>query len=490
MRALLLLFAFTFSLCSAHLAAIDVSVSFARFLTANAAYLELHTHLAGSTVSWEPVDGEDSLQQARIEFTIVLKQGDEVIVGDRFVLNSPGFSEPSDFVDLRRYAVEAGQEYQLEIYVADQLDPGNAKEFKTKVSIDNWPQTPAQSDIVLLAGVESSEDENNPFYRHGLSMEPLPHSFYGRGVNTLAYYNEIYRSDSIAGERLLILTKIEQLINGNAKPVMAINKVKPQDELIPIVQQLDISKLRSGQYLLAVEIRDAQNELICRREVPFYRANPLVDEMEREKLLATVNIAETFLGQMDFDSLHYAVRALVPLLPQNEISSVNDLARKKNEEGLRMYLYAFWTRENPTAPEAGYREFMQVADLVHRKFYSGFRLGFESDRGYIFIKYGAPSDITRVENDPSAPPYEVWSYNYVDLTKQQNRRFIFYNPDLSTGGFELLHSDVNGERYNPNWEVMLYQNAPNGEKPQDLNAGQSRMQDNMGRNARRIMSDF
>lgn len=472
------------------LVAIDVSVSFARFLSANAAYLELHTHLAGTTVGWEAVAGADSLQQARVEFTIVLRQGETVVVGDRFVLKSPAFAEPSDFVDLKRYAVEQGEEYELEIYVSDQLDPENTKEFKTKVKIDNWPNEPAQSDIILLAGVTSSTAEDGAFYRHGLDMEPLPHAFYGKGVNTLAYYNEIYRSDSIAGERLLILTKIEQLVKGGAKPVLAVNKVKQQDALIPHVQQLDISNLRSGQYLLAVEIRDAQNELICRREMPFYRSNPLVDRQEREELLATVNMAETFLGEMNFDSIHYAVRALVPLLPQSEVASVNDMARKKNEEGLRMYLYAFWTRESPYDPEAGYKDYMAVADFVNKKFYSGFRYGFESDRGYTFIKYGAPSDITRVENDPSAPPYEVWSYNYVDLTKQQNRRFIFYNPSLSAGGFELLHSDVTGERFNPQWEVMLYSDAPYSERPQDMNSGQPRMQDNMGRNARRILSDF
>jgi hypothetical protein len=38
---------------------------------------------------------------------------------------------------------------------------------------------------------------------------------------------------------------------------------------------------------------------------------------------------------------------------------------------------------------------------------------------------------------------------------QSNRKFVFYNPDLVTNDFELLHSDVTGEYSDYNWKVKL-----------------------------------
>lgn len=469
--------------CSFQLQAIDASVSFARFLTPQGAYLEIHTHIAGSTVKWHEVIGTDSLLRATIDYTVILRNGDEIVLADRFSLNSPLFEQASDFVDLKRYAVEVEGNYQLELIIADQDNPENKQTYKSDIVIDPWPNKLMQSDVALLAGVSSSENTDSPFFRHGLEMEPLPHGFYGRGFNTLSYYTEIYASDSLIGERVLLLSKIEREVNGEYKPVMALNKVEKQTTLIPHIQQMDISNLSSGRYLLAVEVRTEQNELVSRREVSFYRSNPLLDQKEREALLASTDVNETFFGPMDFDSLKYSLLAIQPLMRQGNIASTNELIRQKNEEGLRMYLYSFWTRESPTDPAEGYRKFMTVADFINRKFNNGFRYGFETDRGYVFIKYGQPNDISRVETDPSAPPYEIWSYNTIPKTGQQNCRFVFWNPTLGGEAFELLHSNVFGERNNPDWEAQLYQNAKSVDEQGDGSRG-------IGRNARQIFSDY
>lgn len=105
------------------------------------------------------------------------------------------------------------------------------------------------------------------------------------------------------------------------------------------------------------------------------------------------------------------------------------------------------------------------------------------------MKYGKPDEIQEVFDDPSAPPYEIWFYNKLVSTGQNNVRFVFYNPDLIENGHRLLHSTARGEWNNPKWEVMLYSNASNeiqGGNPVDA----TRMQDNWGRQARRLYNDF
>jgi hypothetical protein len=107
----------------------------------------------------------------------------------------------------------------------------------------------------------------------------------------------------------------------------------------------------------------------------------------------------------------------------------------------------------------------------------------------VYLKYGRPDDIVTEWNDPSAPPYEIWSYNYVPSTRQNNARFIFYNPTLAGDDFRLLHSTVRGELQNPQWEVELYRNVPNEIEGNDYFQG-TRMQDNLGRQARQRVEDW
>lgn len=74
---------------------------------------------------------------------------------------------------------------------------------------------------------------------------------------------------------------------------------------------------------------------------------------------------------------------------------------------------------------------------------NNFQDGFETDRGRVYLKYGAPSTHVVRENSPSEYPYEIWTYNKIG--KYSNKRFVFYNPDLTNGAYRLLHSDVLGE---------------------------------------------
>ena len=93
------------------------------------------------------------------------------------------------------------------------------------------------------------------------------------------------------------------------------------------------------------------------------------------------------------------------------------------------------------------------------------------------------------ENEPSAPPYEIWFYNQFPMTGQNNVKFLFYNPSLVSNGHVLLHSTARGERNNPRWELDLYSNSPNEVQDNDYIDG-TRMQSNTGRQARRLFESF
>ena len=80
-------------------------------------------------------------------------------------------------------------------------------------------------------------------------------------------------------------------------------------------------------------------------------------------------------------------------------------------------------------------------------------LGCETDRGHTYLKYGKPDVISENKHEPSAYPYEIWQYYRID--NQTNRKFVFYNPDLVSNDYTLLHSNATGEVSDTQWELKL-----------------------------------
>jgi hypothetical protein len=92
-------------------------------------------------------------------------------------------------------------------------------------------------------------------------------------------------------------------------------------------------------------------------------------------------------------------------------------------------------------------------NLVESLYRTNFQDGFETDRGRVYLKYGAPSTVVAKEVSASEYPYEIWTYDKIGI--YSNRRFLFYNPDLVNNAYRLLHSDMLGERKTPGWAQVL-----------------------------------
>lgn len=468
------------------LKALDASISFARFDSPEQAYIEVYLHLAGQSVTYEPVS--DSTFQAAVNVLILFEQAGEIVKYDHYKLNSPASLGPADFLDLKRYALSTG-DYTLAVIVEDAADSTNVREYRTDFRMDFPEEGLAQSDIQLLASAQPAS-ETGPLVKNGIQMEPLPYHFYGRGANVLTFYHEIYRSDQVFEGDFMVSYHVQRMENGEPNSVMIGHKRMSPAAVNPLLLQLDISNLVSGNYQLLVEVRDRERRLIGDKRLAFQRSNPLLDAEQLEATLAQVTLEEEFVGDLNAEELRYALLAITPHLPQRDVSLVDAYLRNEADSlrAQRMYLFSFWARERPADPYGAYLEYMEVAKAVDNMFQSGFRNGFETDRGYVYLKYGQPDDMVRNEAEPSAPPYEIWSYNKIDRTNQNNVRFIFYNPSLAPEDFVLLHSDVIGERQNPQWQMELYRSAP-GDHPDDYFMGGD-VQDNIGRRATRLLRDY
>ena len=81
------------------------------------------------------------------------------------------------------------------------------------------------------------------------------------------------------------------------------------------------------------------------------------------------------------------------------------------------------------------------------------REGHETDMGWILLRYGRPNTIVQRHNGTQYYPYEIWHYHKAG--QFNNRRFLFYTPQVVGECFELLHSDHPQELRNADWLDIL-----------------------------------
>ncbi len=470
---------------STFLNAQNLSITPLVFQNTDQSYLEVHLFVLGSSVRFDPVNSDSLQQQASVEVLMLLRQDTHIVNFEKYMLNSPETIDPVSFVDLKRFAVDKG-DYELEVQVRDIHQSLAPVIVKKKVSVDCSPDSLNISDIQLIASIYR-DSTNGPLTKGGYFLETLPYQFYTKETKTLYFYNELYGTDRHIGQDFAFHYRVELIYtNGRKKTMLQRTVRRKPTAVLPVLMQADIKDLPSGNYRLVVEIQNKSKEVLAARSVLFQRSNPNVSQVI---LRDPVKLEGKFVEKLDTQQVYYSLKAIVPVLGGNQAPYVNELLRKGTYEQQKQYLYAYWSDQNEQNPKVVYDAYMEVARAVDKQFYSGLGAGFESDRGYVFLKYGRPDDITTVEDEPSAPPYEIWSYNHFPTTGQQNIRFLFYNPTLAVGQFQLLHSTARGELFNPQWEIELYRDDGSG-TIQGANIDSRAAPDNVGRRARRYFNDF
>ena len=480
---LLSIFLLTFSFSGQ---ALDASITYCTFKGAGQNYVEIYIHVIGNTITYAPISTDSTMAQAGAEVVILFKQDGKIIKFDKYNLNSPINGTRRDFVDLKRFGLPDGK-YELEVSVQDNHKAENAVRHQGKFAM-NFPQDETvlqQSDIQLLSSVKATKEEG-VLMKNGFYLEPLPFNFYYKNASKLIFYNEVYETDKKIGDDFQVSYGISRLANNKSETMMIGHKKRKPQAVNVLILKLDISELPSGQYELFVEIRNRAKELLSRKKVEFQRSNPYLEATH--EVTEKAELKDEFVGKLTQEELRYGLRAVAPLVKEGDVELLNSVIKNPDSTIQQRFLFNFWVNQNPNQPDLTYDAFMAVAKAVDRMYDSGFGYGFETDRGYTYIRYGQPDDMIRVDNDPSAPPYEIWVYNDFKMTNQTNVKFLFYSPDLAAD-FKLLHSTARGEMNNPQWQLELYRNVPN-EVDGNNYIDATQMQDNWNRHASRYFNEF
>lgn len=104
----------------------------------------------------------------------------------------------------------------------------------------------------------------------------------------------------------------------------------------------------------------------------------------------------------------------------NDIKGVERIKKAPPAERKKLFI-EYWKKHDPT-PNTEYNELMveyyQRVEFANKNF-GHYLAGWKTDRGMVYIIFGAPSNIERYPFNLDAKPYEVWSYYHL------NREFVF-----------------------------------------------------------------
>lgn len=432
--------------------------SFKKFLSTNSPFIETYVEVYANTLEINEIDSNHI--SYGVEVTQIIKNtNQEIIDFKKYTIEEKNESnEPlNNILDLQRFSLANGS-YFLEIQVKDIYNLESIETFTSELRIDFSNNELEISDIELLESYGKTSEINNTT-KSGFSLIPLVSNYYSPEFNKLAYYVEIYNPLQDSAESYVLLQSIK--IKETGEIAGQFNKLKKIKivKINPIINSFNIENLPTGNYEIVIQIRNQVNELIIEKKIDFQRIN-LNTPLDINRLNA-VNISNTFSNELAKDSLNEFINCLSPIASPFELNIINRKLKQMDDTLKRQFIYSFWFNKNNVSPRKAWEDYKIQVIRIEKLFGTRIKRGYQTDRGRVYLKYGAPNNLIDRPNEPSSYPYQIW--HYYRLGKFNNKRFIFYMPDLVTNDYTILHSDVLGEVKNENWNATLNsRNSTNG----------------------------
>jgi len=417
-------------------------------------YIETYLHVEGNSVRLAR-NAENKLQ-GKIEVQWIYKQGDKIVHFDKYNLFGPAVEDTnkliSDFIDQQRVPLPNG-EYVLELKITDKNSLEQSFTYTQNISINYTNDKVSISDIEFVESYTASA-QSGPFSKNGYEVIPLADNYFPKTAMSLKFYAEIYNTKEILNnDDYLVSYYISGYQNNIINDLVSSKKQKAVSSVNVLMSELPITEVPSGNFYLAIEVKDKTNQLIAMKRALFQRSKPMEKALSIDEL-STIKIENTFVMYIsDKDTLAEYIASLYPISAQFETRVAENQVRVKNLQSMRQFFYYFWTNHSPQNPEQGWLDYKLEVDKVNVAFKSMNKKGYETDRGRVYLQYGPPNEIFKRYSEPQTLPYEIWHYN--TIANKRDGKFVFYTHNITANDFELLHSNVNGEYQNENWTLNL-----------------------------------
>jgi len=400
-----------------------------------------------------------------VEITQLFKIGDSVVFIDKYRINSPEMKDSTieDYFDIKRYQLNEGI-YTFEIIITD-LNNNETVSGQQSVEVRNITNSKISFSSIELIQSITKTDKKNDFVKNGYFILPYLTNYFPPELTKIATYFEAYNTNHILGEneKFMLTTEIENYKTG--KIIDGFFKVKKYvtGKVIPIASFLPINNLPSGDYNLVIKLIDKNNITFKTEKLFFQRRNNI--NTTAQISLESIDIDKSFTSTISWDSIPYYLNSLMPISARYDSKSILTLLNSEDTLKMQEYFHSFWVQTDPIQPFEAWLKYKKQVLKCQILFGTWIKKGFESDRGRVFLQYGAPNQIQDETHNSSSLPYQIWHYYRVG--KRSNVRFVFYSKDITTNDFTLLHSDMLGELQNNNWQEVIH--TIRGSKPPNQN---------------------
>ncbi|MFC1729559.1 GWxTD domain-containing protein, partial [candidate division KSB1 bacterium] len=429
--------------------------------TGNLTYIEVYSSIPRNILQFDP---EENRLVSNFEIAVSIFKNDTLIFNEGYnkVDYTENLTDIKDYQKLlntvRLYMKEG--EYRLVVKLTD-LNSRKMKEIEQLLEI-----TPGQYDDFSLSDIEIASSitratEENEFYKNGFTVIPNPERVFGDALPKLYFYNEIYNLNYNEGANnapyeLLISITSATGDTINVFPVRSRRKPGPSSVE---VGEIDVSDYSRGLYRVNLAIRDTDtgetttkikdflvfNERVATQNFGFVQEISRQERIELEEN-EIKNLNEEQLSEL-FDSMRY-------------ITSDKDKIDYESFrfEEKRRFIAVFWADKDPI-PETIINEFKQ--EFLERFEYANnnfteHRDGWMTDRGRIFIMYGAPDHLDISQNVSESVAFQVWYYYESAHVESERGGLEFVFADIrQRGGYELIHSTSPREIHNNEWRDLI-----------------------------------
>lgn len=414
---------------------------------------------------------ENGKLQNSVNIGVKITKDSTIVTAKKYNLIGPGFARATDapgFIDQQRYALAEG-DYGIELNITDNYTlRKRVLTIRDSLHI-HFPKKELSFSSLQHVESYSRSAVTGPLTKSGVDLLPLIGNFYPEKITQLNFYTELYNASTVMGpeQNLIFLYYLETAEKVKLNSFGGFKKQR-SSTVNPLLSKIDISTLGSGFYNLVVEVRDADNQLKLMQRMPFQRENKRMEiaswQVRREKEAE----AQYFSQVTNADTLKMFVESLWPIADNMEKDRIINQTVKKDPDLMKKFLIDFWQRRaaDTADPVKLWGAYYQEVQKVMVNFKCGKQKGYYTDRGRVFLQYGAPSVRSVQQSEENTFPYEIWLYyRATDQTNGQyfsNRRFVFVNKMLGDDCFKLIHSDMRGEISNPRWQFEVSRRNNNG----------------------------
>ncbi len=296
------------------------------------------------------------------------------------------------------------------------------------LTLGDIPQQPFLSDILLGISLKTDSTDSK-FARNGYTIIPSP-SHKTNNLNPfLILYTEIYNLTIGSPYSVnYIITDIK----GDTVMILEGTRDTVREDAFFNIGGMNTIGLKNGDYLLSIAVQS--DSIMINKTVSINKSSSISKQSNSKYKLSDVQLKY-------YNAIEY-------IADDAELKQYNKLS----DTGKHNFLIKFWEMRDPDLSNdklEALDKHIENIDFVNSRYSSGFENGYESDRGRIYIKYGAPDEDMQMPSTGGYKPYENWIYY-----SKGGIQFIF--TDIKGfGKYELVYSSTIEENIPVSWESYI-----------------------------------